>query len=106
MSRHRKFTTYIQWVLIAAVVICSVKSADAQTDNKEDRCITNVKNLHVGMSEADVAPMTHCLFASINTTETASGTRKQVVFYRHYPTWVLAYISIEGGRIVAIQRSE
>jgi hypothetical protein len=68
------------------------------------RCIADVNKLRIGMSETDVAPMTHCLFASVNTTETAAGTRKQIVFYGDYPTWVVAYIYIEDGLIVAIQR--
>lgn len=71
---------------------------------RRDRCIADVNKLRIGMSETDVAPMTHCLFASVNTTETAAGTRKQIVFYGDYPTWVIAYIYIEDGLVVAIQR--
>jgi hypothetical protein len=79
--------------------------AERETRRKErDRCIADVNKLRIGMSETDVAPMTHCLFASVNTTETAAGIRKQIVFYGDYPTWVVAYVYIEGGLIVAIQR--
>ena len=91
--------------MCAAAVICSAGYAYAQKQARsEDDCIIGVNQLHVGVSEADVASLTHCMFAAINATETGAGTTKQVVFYRDYPSWPIAYVYIKNGFVVAIQR--
>jgi hypothetical protein len=72
---------------------------------RRGRCISGLEKLRIGMTDAEARPIIDCVpLPKINSTETASGVRKQVVLYFD-ESWTVGYLYFEGGRLVGIQRS-